>query len=144
EGVHALVGHDQLERVVAALAARAGGGVHRQQGDRALVPRQTARPGSGRCPLVASPAGACPFGAAPPPARVAARAAGAGAACRALSTALAKRETLAAMTHQHRIGFVGAGNMATALLRGLLRAGGVTPAQVRITDVDAAKAESLA
>lgn len=48
------------------------------------------------------------------------------------------------MTHQHRIGFVGAGNMATALLRGLLRAGGVTPAQVRITDVDAAKAESLA
>jgi pyrroline-5-carboxylate reductase len=48
------------------------------------------------------------------------------------------------MTHQPRIGFVGAGNMAAALLRGLLRAGSVTAAQVRITDVDAAKAQSLA
>jgi len=48
------------------------------------------------------------------------------------------------MTQQPRIGFVGAGNMATALLRGLLRAGSVTAAQVRITDVDAAKAQSLA
>lgn len=48
------------------------------------------------------------------------------------------------MTHQHRIGFVGAGNMATALLRGLLRAGGVAPAQVQVSDVDRAKAEGLA
>lgn len=48
------------------------------------------------------------------------------------------------MTQQHRIGFVGAGNMTAALLRGLLRAGVVTPAQVQVTDLDAAKAQSLA
>jgi pyrroline-5-carboxylate reductase len=48
------------------------------------------------------------------------------------------------MTQQHRIGFVGAGNMATALLRGLLRAGVVTAAEVQVTDLDTAKAQSLA
>jgi pyrroline-5-carboxylate reductase len=40
-----------------------------------------------------------------------------------------------------RIGFVGAGNMALALLRGLLRAGCVTKEQIRISDVDQAKCE---
>jgi pyrroline-5-carboxylate reductase len=44
---------------------------------------------------------------------------------------------------EHRIGFVGAGNMAAALLKGLLRAGSWTPAQIRIADVDAAKAARL-
>jgi pyrroline-5-carboxylate reductase len=48
------------------------------------------------------------------------------------------------MTQQHRIGFVGAGNMAAALLRGLLRAGSVAASQLQITDVDAAKAQNLA
>jgi pyrroline-5-carboxylate reductase len=48
------------------------------------------------------------------------------------------------MTQQNRIGFVGAGNMATALLRGLLRAGVVTAAEIQIADLDAAKAQSLA
>lgn len=48
------------------------------------------------------------------------------------------------MTQRERIGFVGAGNMAAALLRGLLRAGGLTAEQVQITDVDAAKAQKLA
>jgi pyrroline-5-carboxylate reductase len=44
---------------------------------------------------------------------------------------------------EHRIGFVGAGNMAAALLKGLLRAGSWKPAQIRIVDVDAAKAARL-
>jgi pyrroline-5-carboxylate reductase len=42
----------------------------------------------------------------------------------------------------HRIGFIGAGNMAVALLRGLIRAGRVTPQQVRVSDVDPAKLEA--
>jgi pyrroline-5-carboxylate reductase len=44
---------------------------------------------------------------------------------------------------EHRIGFVGAGNMATALLKGLLRAGHWQAAQIQISDVDAAKAARL-
>jgi pyrroline-5-carboxylate reductase len=43
--------------------------------------------------------------------------------------------------NNQRIGFIGAGNMATALLRGLLRAQRVTPEQIRISDVDGAKRE---
>jgi pyrroline-5-carboxylate reductase len=43
-----------------------------------------------------------------------------------------------------RIGFVGAGNMASALLRGLLRAQRVTPAQIRISDLDRQKREACA
>ncbi len=45
---------------------------------------------------------------------------------------------------EHRIGFVGAGNMATALLEGLLRAGVVSPAQIQISDSDQPKAQRLA
>jgi pyrroline-5-carboxylate reductase len=41
-----------------------------------------------------------------------------------------------------RIGFVGAGNMASALLRGLLRAQRVSPQQIRISDVDRQKREA--
>jgi pyrroline-5-carboxylate reductase len=44
---------------------------------------------------------------------------------------------------EHRIGFVGAGNMAGALVRGLLRAEGWSAAQLQVTDVDAAKAGRL-
>jgi pyrroline-5-carboxylate reductase len=44
---------------------------------------------------------------------------------------------------EHRIGFVGAGNMAAALLRGLLRAGHWKAAQLRIADIDATKAARL-
>jgi len=43
---------------------------------------------------------------------------------------------------EHRIGFVGAGNMATALLEGLIRARTVTPEQIRISDIDLQKAQS--
>jgi pyrroline-5-carboxylate reductase len=43
-----------------------------------------------------------------------------------------------------RIGFIGAGNMAIALLRGLLRAQRVTPEQIRISDVDRSKREACA
>jgi pyrroline-5-carboxylate reductase len=46
------------------------------------------------------------------------------------------------MTEQ-RIGFVGAGNMAAALLEGLLRAGPWKAEQIQITDVEAAKAARL-
>jgi len=46
--------------------------------------------------------------------------------------------------NNQRIGFIGAGNMATALLRGLLRAQRVTPEQIRISDVDGAKREQCA
>ncbi|HXS18384.1 MAG TPA: NAD(P)-binding domain-containing protein, partial [Polyangiaceae bacterium] len=41
-----------------------------------------------------------------------------------------------------KVGFIGAGNMASALMRGLLRAGSA-PAQLVATDVDAAKLEAL-
>ena len=37
---------------------------------------------------------------------------------------------------EHRIGFVGAGNMAAALLEGLLRTKVVSPAQVQVNDID--------
>lgn len=50
---------------------------------------------------------------------------------------------LGAMQDQ-RIGFVGAGNMATALLRGLLRAGRLTADQVRFSEIDRAKREQFA
>jgi pyrroline-5-carboxylate reductase len=50
---------------------------------------------------------------------------------------------VSAMT-EHRIGFVGAGNMATALLEGLLRAGVVSPAQIRVSDSDRPRAQRLA
>src|SRR3954468_9080298 len=43
-----------------------------------------------------------------------------------------------------RIGFVGAGNMATALLRGLLAAGRLTAEQVRFSEIDRAKREQFA
>src|SRR3954468_14109750 len=62
---------------------------------------------------------------------------------RAVSTALAKRGSLPAMT-EHRIGFVGAGNMAAALLEGILRAQTVAPAQIQISDIDAAKSRAAA
>jgi pyrroline-5-carboxylate reductase len=45
------------------------------------------------------------------------------------------------MTSQ-RIGFIGAGNMASALLRGWLRAKQVAPAEVRVSDVDPKKREA--
>jgi pyrroline-5-carboxylate reductase len=45
---------------------------------------------------------------------------------------------------EQRIGFIGAGNMAQALLRGLIQAGRVTPGQIRISDVDRAKCEQCA
>ena len=44
----------------------------------------------------------------------------------------------------HRIGFLGAGNMALALLRGLIRAGRVTPAQIKISDLDGLKRDDIA
>jgi pyrroline-5-carboxylate reductase len=47
------------------------------------------------------------------------------------------------MTNQ-RIGFVGAGNMASALLRGLLRAERVTPEQIKVSDVDRVKRDQCA
>ncbi len=43
-----------------------------------------------------------------------------------------------------RIGFVGAGNMAAALLRGLLRAGGVEASQIRVSDVNREKSQGCA
>jgi pyrroline-5-carboxylate reductase len=43
-----------------------------------------------------------------------------------------------------RLGFVGAGNMASALLRGLLRAQRVSPQQIHVSDVDPAKREKCA
>ncbi len=45
---------------------------------------------------------------------------------------------------KERIGFIGAGNMACALLRGWLRAGTVTKEQVRISDVERARREACA
>jgi pyrroline-5-carboxylate reductase len=45
---------------------------------------------------------------------------------------------------EHRIGFVGAGNMATALLEGILRAHTVSPTQVQISDIDGNKARAAA
>jgi pyrroline-5-carboxylate reductase len=45
---------------------------------------------------------------------------------------------------QHQIGFVGAGNMAAALLQGLVRAGSVQPEHIRVSDVDGAKRDQLA
>lgn len=45
---------------------------------------------------------------------------------------------------QHRIGFVGAGNMAMALLRGLIRGGRAVPAQIRVSDVDPVKSQEAA
>jgi pyrroline-5-carboxylate reductase len=44
---------------------------------------------------------------------------------------------------EHRIGFVGAGNMAAALVEGLLRAGPWRAEQIQVTDVDSAKATRL-
>jgi pyrroline-5-carboxylate reductase len=43
-----------------------------------------------------------------------------------------------------RIGFIGAGNMASALLRGLIRAGRLTPAQIKISEVDRTKRDQVA
>ena len=45
---------------------------------------------------------------------------------------------------EHRIGFVGAGNMAAALLEGLLRTHTVSPAQVQVNDIDRNKAQACA
>jgi pyrroline-5-carboxylate reductase len=45
---------------------------------------------------------------------------------------------------EQRIGFIGAGNMAGALLRGLLRAGRVTPGQVAFTEIDPDRRERYA
>ncbi len=45
--------------------------------------------------------------------------------------------------HHETIGFIGAGNMAGALIRGLIRAG-LPPAQIRATDTDSAKTAALA
>ena len=45
---------------------------------------------------------------------------------------------------EQRIGFIGAGNMASALLRGLIRAGRLTPEQIKISDVDRAKRDQCA
>lgn len=44
----------------------------------------------------------------------------------------------------HRVGFIGAGNMATALLRGLVRSRKLQPDQIKVTDVDAAKRDRCA
>ena len=43
-----------------------------------------------------------------------------------------------------RIGFIGAGNMASALLRGLIRAGRLTPGQIKISEVDQVKRDQCA
>jgi pyrroline-5-carboxylate reductase len=45
---------------------------------------------------------------------------------------------------EQRVGFVGAGNMAMALLSGLIRAGRVTPTHIRVSDVDPAKTRDAA
>lgn len=45
---------------------------------------------------------------------------------------------------EHRIGFVGAGNMAAALLEGLLRTKVVSPAQIQVNDIDRRKAQTCA
>jgi len=45
---------------------------------------------------------------------------------------------------EHRIGFVGAGNMAAALLEGLLRAKIVSSAQIQVNDIDRRKAQTCA
>src|SRR5688572_18756807 len=45
---------------------------------------------------------------------------------------------------EQRVGFVGAGNMAVALLSGLIRAGRVKPTQIRVTDVDNEKSREAA
>jgi len=48
------------------------------------------------------------------------------------------------MLLQHKtVGFVGAGNMATALIRGILNARLAAPQEIRISDIDAAKIEKL-
>ncbi|MEY4549086.1 MAG: hypothetical protein RL685_5281 [Pseudomonadota bacterium] len=52
--------------------------------------------------------------------------------------------TILAPMSNERIGFIGAGNMASALLRGWLRAGTVTKEQVRISEVDRSKREAVA
>jgi len=47
------------------------------------------------------------------------------------------------MLAQTRLGFIGAGRMATALIRGLLDAALVAPRQILVADVDAEKAQTL-
>ena len=42
----------------------------------------------------------------------------------------------------HRIGFVGAGNMAAALIEGLLRTHTFSSNQVQLSDIDPAKAQA--
>jgi pyrroline-5-carboxylate reductase len=46
--------------------------------------------------------------------------------------------------NDHRIGFVGAGNMAAALLRGWLQAGKLQPSQIKLSDVDVNKRDRCA
>jgi pyrroline-5-carboxylate reductase len=45
---------------------------------------------------------------------------------------------------EHRIGFVGAGNMAAALLEGLLRTKVLSPDQIQVNDIDRRKAQTCA
>jgi pyrroline-5-carboxylate reductase len=45
---------------------------------------------------------------------------------------------------EHRIGFVGAGNMAAALLEGLLRTKFASPTQIQLNDIDRSKAQTCA
>ena len=45
---------------------------------------------------------------------------------------------------EHRIGFVGAGNMAAALLEGLLRTQTLSATQIQLNDIDRAKAQACA
>ncbi len=45
---------------------------------------------------------------------------------------------------QYAIGFVGSGNMATALIRGFVRAGLYRPSQICASDIDAAKRSAVA
>lgn len=42
-----------------------------------------------------------------------------------------------------KIGFLGAGNMSSALIRGILASGLVTPAQVRASDISDERLERL-
>ncbi len=48
------------------------------------------------------------------------------------------------MSENPKLGFIGAGNMATALIRGILHARCTTPSQILVADIDAAKTAALA
>ena len=55
---------------------------------------------------------------------------------------MAENETSA--LDEQRIAIIGCGNMGGALLRGLVRSGGISPSNITISDVDTARIEQLA